>query len=61
MGSIPKGLIYAAGFTDLPIRIAAEGIDPQVGCQRGAAPQASGRLCGIAVCVPLFVLAPGGF
>ncbi|MFR7316718.1 MAG: hypothetical protein ACLUS8_10265 [Hominenteromicrobium sp.] len=61
MGGIPKGLIHAAGFTDLHIRIAAEGIDHQMGCQRGAAPQALGRLCGIAICVQLSVLAPGRF
>lgn len=35
---IPKGLIHAAGLTDLHVRIAAEGIDHQMGCQRGAAP-----------------------
>ena len=61
MGGIPKGLIYTTGFTDLHIRIAAECIDHQVGCQRGAAPQALGRLCGVAVRVQLFVLAPGRF
>ena len=61
MGGIPKDLIHAAGFTDLHIRIAAEGIDHQVGCQRGAAPQALGRLYSIAVCIQRLVFTPGSF
>ena len=43
MGGIPKGLIHAAGFTDLHIRVSTEGVDHQVGCQRSATPQAFGR------------------
>ena len=61
MGGIPKGLIHAADFTDLHIRISTEGVDHQVGCQRGTAPQAFGRGLCIAMSIKLFVLLPSGF
>mgnify|MGYP007093282225 CR=1 FL=1 len=61
MGGIPKGLIHAAGITDLHIRILTEGVDPQVDRQRGAAPQAFGRGRCIAMSIKLFVLLPSGF
>ena len=54
-----KGFIHTAGLTDLHIRIAAECVDHQVGCQRGAAPQAFRWLDCIAIRIKLFVNLPG--
>lgn len=58
MRGIPKGLIYAASFTNIYIRITAEFVGWQMGGQCVAATQAFGRSSSVFLCkeLPVFLL-----
>ncbi len=61
MGDISKGLIHATDFTDLHIRIAAEGVDHQMAAQGRAAPKAVGWNHRISIRIHFFIFTLGGF